>query len=56
MLEILSLFTVFSPHLSTTRVCKVFGSVFMLRSVRLVCPNKSPKRHSLANIAKRVSH
>ena len=35
------------------RVCKVFGSVFMLRSVQLVFPNKSPMRHSLANIAKR---
>ena len=38
------------------RVCKVFGSGFMLRSACLVCPNKYPKRHSLANISKRVSH
>ena len=37
-------------------VCKVFGSGFMLRSACLVCPNKYPKRHSLANISKRVSH
>ena len=38
------------------RVCKVFGSAFMLRSACLVCPNKYPKRYSLANISKRVWH
>ena len=31
------------------RVCKVFGSVSMLRSAWFVCPNKSAMRHSLAN-------